>query len=144
MAKDKKKKKKTTKEAETAAKLKEQEEALSEGTEADAEAAGEAEVEAYVENCCGRSKTRTDKELKSLLNRLSRIEGQIRGIRKMVEQDAYCVDILTQVSAATCAMNSFSKVLLAEHIKTCVKDDILAGNEEKVDELVELLQKMMK
>ena len=93
--------------------------------------------------CC-RTKHRSDKEFKDLLNRLSRIEGQIRGIKGMVENDAYCVDILTQVSAITSALNSFNKVLLANHIKTCVSDDIRAGREEKVDELVVTLQKLMK
>ncbi len=99
--------------------------------------------------CCDkcettRKKERTEKEYKDLINRLSRIEGQVRGIRNMLEQDAYCPDILTQVSATKCALNSFSKVLLGNHIKSCVKNDIQQGNDEAVDELVELLQKMMK
>ena len=89
-------------------------------------------------------KDRTEDEIKDLLTRLNRIEGQIRGIHKMVEDGAYCVDILTQVNAARCSLNSFSKVLLGSHIKTCVKDDVRNGSEEKIDELVELLQKMMK
>lgn len=93
---------------------------------------------------CFRTKHRDDKEYKDLINRLSRIEGQIRGIRNMVEQDSYCPDILTQVSAANSALNSFSKVLLANHIKTCVVEDIKAGKEESVDELATLLQKLMK
>ena len=96
------------------------------------------------EMCCGRTKHRDDKEYKDLINRLSRIEGQIRGIRNMVEQDSYCPDILTQVSAANSALNSFSKVLLANHIKTCVAEDIKSGKEEAVDELAALLQKLMK
>ncbi len=97
------------------------------------------------EGCCGcRTKQRTDEEVKQLVNRLNRIEGQIRGIRKMVESDAYCIDVLTQVSAASCAMSSFTKELLASHIKTCVTNDIKEGNEEKVDELVKMLQKLMK
>ena len=79
-----------------------------------------------------------------MLNRLSRIEGQVRGIRKMVENDVYCPDILIQVSAVNAALNSFNKVLLANHIKTCVTDDIRAGKEETVDELVKVLQKLMK
>ena len=94
--------------------------------------------------CCHKTKQRSDKEYKDLLNRLSRIEGQIRGIRGMVEKDAYCIDILTQVVAANAALNSFNKVLLANHIKTCVTQDILDGKEETVDELVATLQKLMK
>lgn len=98
-----------------------------------------------IEPCCsGMKKVRSEKELKSLLNRLSRVEGQIRGIRKMVESDAYCIDIITQVSAANSALNSFSKMLLSEHIKTCVADDVREGKEEKLDELVKTLQKLMK
>lgn len=93
-------------------------------------------------HCC--HKDRDQEEIKDLTNRLNRIEGQIRGIHKMVEDGAYCVDILTQVNAARCSLNSFSKVLLGSHIKTCVKDDVQNGSEEKIDELVELLQKMMK
>ena len=79
-----------------------------------------------------------------MINRLSRIEGQVRGVKGMVENDAYCVDILTQVSAITSALNSFNKVLLANHIKTCVANDIREGKDEKVDELVVTLQKLMK
>ena len=79
-----------------------------------------------------------------MLNRLSRIEGQVRGIRKMVESDAYCPDILIQVSAVNAALNSFNKVLLAEHIRTCVTEDIREGKEETIDELVLTLQKLMK
>ena len=91
-----------------------------------------------------RKKDRSDEEIKDLITRLNRIEGQIRGIRKMVEEDAYCVDVITQVSAAKCSLNSFSKVLLGNHIKTCVAEDIRNGSDEKTDELVELLQKLMK
>ncbi len=94
--------------------------------------------------CCCKHKERNEKEVKDLITRLNRIEGQIRGIRGMVEDDAYCVDILNQVNAARCSLNSLSKVILASHIKTCVEDDIRDGSEEKIDELVELLQKMMK
>ena len=94
--------------------------------------------------CCERKKTRDEKEYKDLCNRLSRIEGQVRGIRGMVENDAYCVDILTQVAAVTAALNSFNKVLLANHIRTCVAEDIRSGNDEVVDELVATLQKLMK
>ena len=91
-----------------------------------------------------KKKVRDEKEYRDLVNRLSRIEGQVRGVKKMVEEDAYCVDILTQVAAVTSALNSFNKVLLANHIKTCVADDIRSGNDEVVDELVKVLQKLMK
>ena len=94
--------------------------------------------------CCERKKQRQDKEYKDMINRLSRIEGQVRGIKGMVERNAYCTDILIQVSAVNAALNSFNKVLLANHIKTCVTNDIRAGKEETVDELVAVLQKLMK
>lgn len=94
--------------------------------------------------CCHKTKERTEKEYKDLINRLSRIEGQIRGIKRMVEEDAYCPDILIQVSAANAALNSFNKVLLSNHIRTCVADDIRTGNDETIDELVNTLQKLMK
>lgn len=94
--------------------------------------------------CCHKTKARSEEEYKKLLNRLSRIEGQIRGIRKMVESDAYCTDILVQVSAANAALNSFNKELLGNHIRTCVADDIREGKEETIDELVITLQKLMK
>lgn len=94
--------------------------------------------------CCHKTKERTEEEYKDLIHRLNRIEGQIRGIRGMVEKNAYCTDILTQVQAATAALNSFNKVLLANHIKTCVTRDIKEGKEETVDELVAVLQKLMK
>ena len=96
------------------------------------------------ECCCHKKKKRSEKEYKDLLNRLSRIEGQVRGIRKMVEQDAYCTDVLIQVSAVNAALNSFNKVLLANHIRTCVAENIRNGNDEVVDELVTVLQKLMK
>ena len=91
-----------------------------------------------------KTKDRSEDEIKDLISRLNRIEGQIRGIRRMVEEDAYCVDILTQVSAAKCSLNSFSKVVLGNHIKTCVAEDIRSGSDEKTEELVDLLQKLMK
>lgn len=94
--------------------------------------------------CSHKTKERSDKEYRDLINRLSRIEGQVRGIRKMVENNAYCTDILIQVSAVNAALNSFNKVLLANHIRTCVADDIRAGKEETIDELVATLQKLMK
>lgn len=94
--------------------------------------------------CCHKTKQRSDEEHKLLINRLNRIEGQIRGIKGMVENDAYCTDIITQVAAATAALNSFNKQLLSEHIKTCVTDDIKAGKTETVDDLLNTLQKLMK
>lgn len=94
--------------------------------------------------CCHKTKERSEEEYKKLLNRLNRIEGQIRGIKKMVENDAYCTDILVQVSAANAALNSFNKELLASHIRTCVADDIREGKDETIDELVITLQKLMK
>ena len=94
--------------------------------------------------CCSRKKERSEKEYKDLISRLNRIEGQIRGIKGMIEKDAYCTDVLVQVEAAKAAMNSFTKVLLTNHIKSCVIEDIKAGKEETVDELVTTLQKLMK
>ena len=94
--------------------------------------------------CCHKTKERTDKEYTDMIHRLNRIEGQVRGIRRMLENDAYCTDILIQVSAVNAALNSFNKVLLANHIRTCVAEDIRAGREETVDELVVTLQKLMK
>ena len=102
------------------------------------------------EHCCcceltgGKTKVRTDKEYRDLMNRLKRIEGQVRGIQNMLEKNAYCTDILTQVAAVNAALNSFNKVLLADHIRTCVADNIREGNDEVIDELVMTLQKLMK
>ena len=99
-----------------------------------------------MEQCCHCEKTkiRSEEELKSLTNRLSRIEGQVRGVRDMLQRDAYCPDILVQVSAVTAALNSFSKELLSSHIRTCVADGIRQGDDEVIDELVGVLQKLMK
>lgn len=94
--------------------------------------------------CSGKMKDRSDKEKKDLVNRLSRIEGQIRGIKRMIEEDAYCIDILRQSTAATAALNSFNKVVLANHIRTCVKENVRNGNDEVIDELVDTIQKLMK
>ena len=94
--------------------------------------------------CCKKTKQRSEEEYKSLIHRLNRIEGQIRGIRGMVERSAYCPDILIQSAAVTAAMNAFNRELLSNHIRTCVVKDIQAGNEEVIDELVVLLQKLMK
>ncbi|MDO4295584.1 MAG: metal-sensing transcriptional repressor [bacterium] len=93
--------------------------------------------------CC-RHKHRENKEMRGLLNRLNRIEGQVRGVRAMVEEERYCVDILTQVMAIQAALNSFNKVLLSNHIKSCVLEDIQAGKEESLTELCETIQKLMK
>ncbi|MCI9448301.1 MAG: metal-sensing transcriptional repressor [Lachnospiraceae bacterium] len=93
---------------------------------------------------CQKTKERSDKEYKDLINRLNRIEGQVRGIKGMVERDVYCTDILVQVAAVNAALNSFNRILLTNHIKTCVTQDIREGREEAVDELVATLQKLMK
>lgn len=95
-------------------------------------------------NCCHKTKNRSEKEYKSLLNRLSRIEGQVRGVKKMIESEAYCTDVLIQVSAINAALNAFNKELFSNHIKTCVVDDIKSGKEDTIDELVSILQKLMK
>lgn len=94
--------------------------------------------------CSGKKKDRSEKEYKDLVNRLSRIEGQIRGIKRMLDEDCYCPDIMVQVAAANAALNSFNKVLLANHIRTCVADDIREGKDEVIDELVATLGKLMK
>lgn len=95
--------------------------------------------------CCSeRHKKRTEEEQKALITRLRKAEGQIRGIIKMVENDAYCPDILIQISAVNSALNSFNKELLACHIRSCVTEDIREGNDEAIDEFVKVLQKLMK
>ncbi len=94
-------------------------------------------------DCC-KTKERSEQEYKSLINRLNRIEGQIRGIKGMIEKDAYCPDILVQSSAVSAAINAFNRELLANHIKTCVTNDIHSGNDETIDELLATLQKLMK
>lgn len=94
--------------------------------------------------CCHKTKERSQEEYTKLIHRLNRIEGQIRGIRGMVEKSAYCPDILVQVAAVNAALNAFNKELLANHIRTCVAEDIRAGKDEVIDELVATLQKLMK
>ena len=94
--------------------------------------------------CCERTKQRTEEEVRQLMHRLNRIEGQVRGIKGMVESNAYCPDILMQVSAVTAALNAFNRELLASHIKTCVADGVREGDDSKIDELVVTLQKLMK
>lgn len=99
------------------------------------------------EKCCctaGRKKKRTQEEQRALITRLKKAEGQIRGIQRMVENDAYCPDILIQVSAVTSALNSFNKELLSCHIRSCVTEDIRSGDEEAIDEFVKVLLKLMK
>ena len=98
----------------------------------------------HQECCCHKIKERSEEEYKSLIHRLNRIEGQIRGIRNMLEKSAYCPDILLQVAAANAALNAFSKELLAQHIRTCVARDIREGRDETIDERVATLQKLMK
>ena len=97
-----------------------------------------------VYGCCGKTTSRSDEERKKLIHRLNRIEGQIRGICKMVEKDAYCADILIQSAAVTAAVNAFNRELLASHIRGCVARDIRDGKDEVIDELVATLQKLMK
>ena len=98
------------------------------------------------ESCphCAKTKQRGDRELKSLINRLKRIEGQVRGIRGMVEKDAYCTDILVQAAAVSAAINAFNKELLSSHIKSCVAENIRQGNDDVIDELVVTLQRLMR
>ena len=91
-----------------------------------------------------RKKVRNESDRRDLMNRLKRTEGQVRGLQRMLEEDAYCPEILTQASAVNSALNSFCRVLLSNHIRTCVSDDIRAGRDETVDELMDTLQKLMK
>ena len=93
---------------------------------------------------CHDQKVRSEEEVQLLLNRLRRIEGQVRGVAGMVERDAYCVDILTQVQAISSALTSFSSALLESHVKSCVKTDILNGKDEVLDELVGVISRFMK
>ena len=96
----------------------------------------------YCEHC--KTTHRTPDEAKALINRLNRIEGQVRGVKGMVENDTYCTDILVQVSAITAALNAFNKELMASHIRTCVAEDIRRGDDSTIEELVATLQKLMK
>lgn len=93
---------------------------------------------------CEKNTHRTDEEKKKLINRLNRIEGQVRGIRGMIEKDAYCADVLVQSAAVNAAINSFNKDLLSRHIHSCVVRDIKNGDEEIIDELMKLITKLMK
>ncbi len=94
--------------------------------------------------CCCRHRKRTPEETKKLSNRLSRIEGQVRGIRGMIERDAYCPDILIQVAATNSALNSLTRELLDQHIRVCVAEDLRQGKEDKLDELLDVLQRLMR
>lgn len=102
------------------------------------------ELQNVCPECSGRHKQRSPEEKKELLVRLKRAEGQIRGIEKMVDENAYCPDILIQVSAVTSALNSFNKELLACHLRSCVQEDIRAGRDNTIDELVQVLYRLMK
>ncbi|MDE7218311.1 MAG: metal-sensing transcriptional repressor [Oscillospiraceae bacterium] len=93
---------------------------------------------------CGKKRVRSEEEMKRLSNRLCRIEGQVRGLREMLQKDVYCPDILVQVSAVNAALNSFSKELLSEHLRTCVAEGIRQGDDAVIDELVAVLQRLMK
>lgn len=94
--------------------------------------------------CCHKTKERSGEEYRALIHRLNRMEGQIRGIRRMVEENAYCVDILNQVTAVNAALNAFSRELLCSHIRTCVAEDIRQGKDETIDELTQTIQRLMK
>lgn len=94
--------------------------------------------------CSEKLTHREGKEYRDLISRLNKIEGQVRGVKKMVEDDRYCIDIITQVAAINAALNSFNKLLLSEHIKSCVVEDVKAGNDQMVDELCSTLQKLMR
>ncbi len=94
--------------------------------------------------CSGKKKMRDPEEKKKLLMRLKRAEGQIRGIEKMIEEDCYCPDIIIQVSAVTSALSSFNKELMTSHVKSCVANDIKAGNDDALTEFVDIMQKLMK
>lgn len=94
--------------------------------------------------CSTKKKHRDAEEYKRLINRLNRIEGQVRGVRSMLENDAYCIDVLTQVAAINSALSAFNRELLATHIKTCVSEDIRNGREEAVDELIQTLGRLIK
>lgn len=94
--------------------------------------------------CCQKHTERSDEERRRLINRLRRIEGQVRGLQSMLEKDAYCTDILTQCAAVKAALNAFDRDLLARHIRTCVVRDLKAGDESVIDELADTIQRMMK
>ena len=121
-----------------------QENSMAKKTESSNTFTAEVHEEFSCENCSKRKKKRGEKEYQTMMNRLKRIEGQVRGLERLLEEDTYCVDILTQVMAVNSALNSFSKELLASHIRSCVTNDIREGKEESVDELIAIFQKLMK
>ncbi|MBQ2823082.1 MAG: metal-sensing transcriptional repressor [Oscillospiraceae bacterium] len=94
--------------------------------------------------CCKKTKERSAEEYKRLINRLNRIEGQVRGIKGMIENNAYCTDVLIQTAAVNAALDSFSRELLSNHIRSCVADNIREGNDDVIDELIDTLGKLMK
>ena len=96
------------------------------------------------ECCCEKMKMRTDDEKNALINRLARIEGQVRGIKQMLLEDKYCVDILTQTSATSSALNSFAKEILESHIRSCVAEGVRQGDDEKVEELIRTIERFIK
>lgn len=99
----------------------------------------------YMKECyCEKMKMRTDDEKKALINRLARIEGQVRGIKQMLLEDKYCVDILTQTSATSSALNSFAKEILESHIRSCVAEGVRQGDDEKVEELIRTIERFIK
>lgn len=102
------------------------------------------EVNYMKECCCEKMKMRTDDEKKALINRLARIEGQVRGIKQMLLEDKYCVDILTQTSATSSALNSFAKEILESHIRSCVAEGVRQGDDEKVEELIRTIERFIK
>lgn len=97
------------------------------------------------ETCCAhRTTKRSDEDKRALVNRLSRIEGQVRGIKRMIENDEYCLDILVQSSAAASAMNSFNRELMAKHVTGCLAKEMTDEGRETLNELVASLQALMK
>ena len=110
----------------------------------EAHEAGKGDEAAGCPRCSGKTKVRSPDELKALVNRLNRIEGQVKGVKAMLLSDAYCIDILVQVSAVRSALNSFAKEIIAQHIKTCVADGIKEGRGDVVDELIATVQKLIR
>ena len=94
--------------------------------------------------CCEKKKVRTDEEKRALINRLSRIEGQVRGIKQMLEEDKYCIDMLTQTSATSSALNSFAKEILESHIRSCVSEGVKNGDDEKIEELIYAIERFVR
>ncbi len=92
----------------------------------------------------GRTEERTPEEIKSLIHRLNRAEGQIRGIRGMIEKNACCTDVMVQTAAATAALRAFTRELIASHIRTCVVEDVRKGSEAEVNELIDNLLKLIR